>query len=311
MLHQVVEQMSCDLAWLRARYEKLDAKAPAVPDPLPLQERPLISLDDGHYCPAIPQLLVERFTLGTYHALWNAWREKTGQPRNQFTTFWGEILERYVDSLFLPLFPHSGQFQRLWLDEDLPYNGGLPSDILIDCGQVLALVEVTHSGFTRQSLVAGDSEKIREDLGKSLIAKAKQLDAVISDFKAGRFMLGKRGPSSFRRFLPVIVVWQNLPLFQPTQELFRSELASQGILEGAGILPVRVLLMDECEGLLAAVHSGESVLEALLDQRWKLESESFTNFRRRVELPLNPLDHPVLKNAMARLTEIFEPILFR
>ena len=309
VLHRVVDQMSCDLPWLRARYEELDAGACAPPDPLPLQERPLISLRDGRYCPAIPRLLVERFTLGTYHTLWNAWRERTGQPRNQFTTFWGELLERYVDSLFLPLFPHSGQFRRLWLDEELSYNGGRPSDVLVDCGEVLVLVEVTHSGFTRQSLVAGDPEKIRDDLGKSLVAKAKQLDAVISDFNAGRFMLGELRASSFRRFLPVIVVWHNLPLFQPTQELFRSEVASQRILQGEGTLPARVLLMDECEGLLAAVHSGENFLEALTDRRWNLEGESFTNFRHRVELPLDPLQHPVLRSAMERLTKSFAPIL--
>ncbi len=309
VLHLVVERMSCDLPWLRARYEELEAEACAPPDPLPIQERPLISLRDGRYCPAIPRLLVESFTLGTYHALWNAWRERTGQPRNQFTTFWGELLESYVDSLFLPVYPHEGPFKRLWLDQELPYDGSLPADVLVDCGDVLVLFEVTQSGFTRQALVAGDTNKIREDLDKTLVAKASQLDAVIGDFRAGEFALGELKAGSFRRLLPVIIVWQNLPVFQPIQELFRFELASRGILQGEDVLPVRVLLMDECEGLLAAVHAGENLLEALTDRRWNLEGESFTNFRHRVELPLDPLQHPVLRSAMERLTKSFAPIL--
>jgi hypothetical protein len=106
---------------------------------------------------SVPQFVVERITLGVYHDVWNAWKTQTGQPSNQFTAFWGELLEAYVDSLFLPIFPHSGRFKRLWMDEEIRYDdGSRPSDVLLDCGEVLVLVEVTHSRFTRQSLVAGD-----------------------------------------------------------------------------------------------------------------------------------------------------------
>jgi hypothetical protein len=93
-LRRIVEQISSDLPQLRARYEQLSPGQPGMPDPLPLQERPFIQLPDGRYCPSIPQLMVERFTLGTYYLVWDKWKKQTGRPRNRFTTFWGELLER-------------------------------------------------------------------------------------------------------------------------------------------------------------------------------------------------------------------------
>ena len=175
--------------------------------PIALQERPLVRLPDGSYCVSLPQFVVERFTSGLYHLLWNS--RKGAAQRGRFKAFWGELLEAYVDSLFLPVFPHAGQFKRLWLDEELPYNRNgerHPSDVLIDHGEVLVLVEATHSGFTRESLVAGDPAKIREDINKALVAKARELDSVIRDFRDGRFSLDGRGASAFRRLLPVIAL---------------------------------------------------------------------------------------------------------
>jgi hypothetical protein len=198
----------------------------------------------------------------------------------------------------------------LWLDEELPYDGSYPSDILIEYGEALVLVEVTHSGFTRQSLVPGDPDKIREDIGKALIAKAQQLDSVIGDFRNGRFSLGGREASTFRRFLPVIVPWHDVPLFQPTLEHFCRELESQGILQSPGILQPRVLLLDECEGVLSAVHAGDSLLDALGDRGWNLRGESFTNFRHRIGRPLHALRHPTLKRAIEQLTENAKAMLF-
>ncbi len=308
LMWRVVRQVSSDLPLLRARYEELGTDVHGLPDPLPLQELPLIDLRDGRFCPSIPQFLVERFTLGMYHLLWNAWRERTGKPRNQFTAFWGELLERYVDSLFLPLFPHSGTFKRLWLDEELLYDGSRPSDILLDCGEVLVLVEVTHSGLTRQSLVAGDPDKIREDIAKALIAKSQQLESVVRDFQDGRFSLGERTASSFRRFLPVVVVWQNVPIFWPTSEYFYSELESNGILQDAGIMPPRLLVMDECEGVLSAVHAGEAFLDAIGDPGWRIRNESFTNFRHRIGHPLFAVRHPVLGQAAQRLMDSIKTV---
>jgi hypothetical protein len=282
------------------------------PDPLPLQERPLIHLD-GNYYVSFPQFVVERFTLGTYHLLWNAWKNRTERPRNRFTAFWGDLLEAYVDSLFLPLFPHSGQLKRLWLDEELPYKRAgerHPSDILIDHGEVLVLVEVTHSSFTRESLVAGNPDKIRKDIDKSLTGKAKELDAVIRDFRAGRFSLGGRGASIFRRFLPVIVLWHDVPLFEPALKHFYSELTSKGLLQGPDISSPRVLLLTECEGLLAAVHAGEDLRYAIEDPRWNTRGESFGSFRHRVRRPLTSLEHPVLESAIDRLMQNVRVSLF-
>jgi len=310
MLRQIFEEISFDLPQLRTRYEKLGLTDEWRPDPLPLQERPLVHLPDGSYRVSLPQFVVERFTVGVYYDLWNAWKAETGQPSNQFTAFWGELLEAYVDSLFLPIFPHSGQFKRLWVDEELLYDGSRPSDVLLDCGEVLVLVEVTHSRFTRQSLVAGDPMKIREDINKALIAKAHELHSVIGDFRNGKFGLGGRGSSAFRRLLPVIVLWHDVPVFEPALRHFHSELTSKGLLQGPDILSPRVLLLQECEGLLAAVHAGDDFRCALEDARWNTRGESFGSFRHRVGRPLSSLQHPVLKSAIERLRESIRASLF-
>jgi hypothetical protein len=46
-----------------------------------------------------------------------------------------------------------------------------------------------------------------------------------------------------------------------------TELASKGILQDPHISPPRVLLLQECEGLLAAVFAGEDLRCALEDAR--------------------------------------------
>ena len=311
VLRRIFDDISVTLPQLAAKYQEMEREKAWLPDPLPLQERPLVSLQDGSYCPSLPQFVVERFTLGMYHLLFNSRAGPKEQGR--FKAFWGELLERYVDSLFLPLFPHSGSLKRLWLDKELPYrrNGESdPSDILIDCGEVLVLVEVTHSSFTRQSLVAGDPDKVREDIRKTLIDKAKQIDSVIGDFRNGRFSLGDRGAATFKRILPAIILWHDVPLFEPALEHFYSALESQGTLRGPDILPPRVLLLGECEGMLAAVSAGESLLDALNDKRWVIRGESFGSFRHRIDRPLHSLRHPVLKRAMEEQRENVKATLF-
>jgi len=311
MLRGIFEEISSDLSQLRVRYQKANREDEWRPDPLPLQERPLVRLPNGDYCVSLPQFVVERFTSGLYHLLWNSRKEQTQQGR--FKAFWGSLLEAYVDSLFLTLFPHSGPFKRLWLDEELPYNRNgesYPSDILIDYGEVLVLADVTHSSFTRQSLVAGDSNKIREDINKALIKKARKIDSVIGDFRNGRFSLGGRGASAFRRFLPVIVLWHEVPLFEPALQHFYSELTSKGVLQGPGISPPRVLLLQECEGLLSAVHAGEDLRCALEDGQWNTRGESFGSLRHRIGQPLHSLRHPVLQQAKEELRANIGATLF-
>jgi len=304
-LDPLISQVSCDLAWLRAHFDAAGSIGAIMPDALPLQERPLIRMPSRGYCVSMPQLVAERFTIGVYHTLFNAWRQRTGRPRNRFTTFWGNLLEAYVDSLFEAVYcPSSMLARRLWTDQDLPCTGVKPADIMLDCGATLALFEVTHSHLTRKALVCGDFDQIGKDLARVVVAKAKQLGRAIDDFRKGRFTLRGMRPQSFRRFLPIIVVWQSVPLFAPTIEYVRARLVEEAVLQQPHILPVQVLTISECEGLLAAVHKGEeSLLDAITDKvrEERTVRESFTNYRHRIGRPLQSGHHPVVECASERL----------
>ena len=300
--------MACDLGWLRERHRGLGIEATIPIEPRPFQERPLLRFPGGSFCPMMPQFVAEWSTLGLYYRLFEAWRAGSGgNPRNRFTTFWGEVIEAYVDSLFEAVYPPTANLaRRLWFDDDVKWAGGaskLPPDVMLDCGDTLVLFEVTTSRLTRDSLYMGDAVAIRRDLDKAVVRKARQLRHRVTDFMAGQFSIGATTASAFGRFQPVVVVWQELPLSTPNLRYCYGHSPAPRPADRR-VSPARILRLTECEGLLALAYRNESIVDALCDARWEFTSTSFADFRHQIGRPLRSMEHPVLAGARQRVTDL-------
>jgi len=311
-----IDYLSCDLDWLRRRHEELCIERAWPVDPLPFQEKPVLRLPSGRYCPLAPQFVAERVTTGVYHVLFNVWKERCSRPDNRFTTFWGELMHSYVDSLFEAVFRPSGLTKRVWFDQEVEYQNKhsgnrLPPDVMVDCGDTLVFFEFTTSRFTRDSLVRGDSAKVGDDVAKALRDKAGQLCSRIEEFRSGQFRIGTLKASAFKRFLAVVVVWTDVPISAPILGKGQSDAIRPGVISSNQ--PIRrlcALRLGELEGLLAAVHNGEALVAALGDGRWDSMGECFQVFRQRIGQPIEPGQHPVLNGAHERFIHTLESLLF-
>jgi hypothetical protein len=92
----------------------------------------------------------------------------------------------------------------------------------------------------------------------------------------------------------------------------RDSLKTKNLLQGDDILPLQVLSLEECEGMLAAVAAGENILTLLSSMGADVGAvgASFVNYHHDRGLSLQPIMHPVLNAARERFYCEMRTIVF-
>ena len=205
---------------------------------------------------------------GAYYRLLELSRLRGDATLRRFQRFFGRLMEWYaldVAQHAYPPLPTTLSYAGRVVGEQV-YRAGRQekktSDIALDLGFDLVLVEVTASRFTERSLVDADAESMRDDIARVITDKLKQLDRVITDLLDGTAELPGVEMNLIQRIWPIVAlgdfVWQNPSLH------IHVRAGCAGSLQQRRVQPYILLDMEGYERMLGLVEGGGSLARFLV-----------------------------------------------
>lgn len=211
---------------------------------------------------------------GTYYRLFDLARGKGDQGRLRFTRFNGALQEIYARHLMHIAHPNPerrGSIAVGKVSGPRPYRRGTETlestDVVVDLGLDLVLIEITAGRLTERSLVEADAESVRRDLEKMIEKKIRQLGRVIGDIFDEPTRLREVDLALVQRVWPIVVcgdgLFQNPTIGAYTDACAAEHLSFEPSRVAAAVQPVVILDLEELEVLGAIVAGGLSFVELL------------------------------------------------
>lgn len=231
---------------------------------LPFFKTPVVLLKSGNLVPVSLSMLVDKLTNGVYWTLHEHMRKQGSQSLLRFTAFVGELFQAQV----FDLLDHSYQESTLLakrLFGDISY--GRPelrgADATLFYDDTVIFFEVVSSRLRyRDTVLLGDLVALDQDIDKCIVDKARQLDRVIRDFRAGRLVLNEIDSARITHAIPVIVLLEPFPLFPLTWRRINRRLHEEGYLSNSQ--PLRVISAEELERVEPLLETGHTFRSLLV-----------------------------------------------
>jgi len=274
-----VESIGGTREWYVNEFSASRGGGSAARDIQPFLRRPAFIQRDGNAVVLGPRALESWIgSTGNYYRLLDIARARGREDFDRFRRFNGFLHERYFRQLthIAHPYPHrrasftgSG---RVFPEQTYKVrkSGELKtSDIAVDLGLDLVLVEVTSGRVTSKSLVDGDVKSVARDLEKIVLGKMRQLDRVTRDLVAGRAKLPDVDIGVVERIWPIIVSPDSLfhsPSLRAWCDKYGGHLLRTPEDQKQRIQPLILLDGEEYEVLMALVAAGEP-FTAILDRK--------------------------------------------
>lgn len=253
---------------------------------LPMQARPILRKGDVVFCLS-KRFLAEKLGPGLYHTI------LTGQPdRKQgdlFLTFFGYVFESYIHRLLSRIFPPAKALvQRYLRDVRHPGTNEQIADGIIVYEDSVVLIEAKAPLFPVAVLAGGDPVEIDEKLEDIVFHAARQLNALIGHIRAGKLTYLGIEPARIRRYYPLVVSLQFVPLEPLLYGYIMERIERQGCFRDlidptrpdTQVAPLQIASVADLERLETALATGKSLVEILAKKASNdsLSSETFGNF---------------------------------
>lgn len=268
---------------------------------LPFANRPLVAFGDRLYTVSVA-LLMQKLITGL-HYLFLDQRHSSAQ-RQRYLTYMGEVFEDYAHRILERMFPH-GARRYLRLNTLRPCIDGKLCDGLIAYEEAVLLVESKASLFTLEARAGENIASIRGRLEDIYKDGAAQIQATIDLLRQGFHDDQGIIPNQIKRYYPIIVTLEKLPMHPILYGDIRRTLVSQGLLQDGGVQPLQSINIEELEHLKTVLAGGAS-LKQLIDDKLSRAAEaddSWANYlyRRRDNLKTQPDDYQ--EDSWMRLSE--------
>jgi hypothetical protein len=221
-------------------------------------ERPLVRLSRRRVLCGSWRHLQKKLTENLYYEVLSGLASEA--KRSRFQEAFGKLLEEYVRRLLRRIYGiGTGRLFELTYGPDRAEAG----DGIVLYPESLVIFEVKSARFLVGAAATGDLEEFERKLNHSYLKGAQQIDRVIRDFNAGLFQVGGLGPGEIRRYFPVLVTIQPIPLEVFVWKLIEEKLRNGLILQGDGIQRLEIIHISELEEVEALATAGHSFLELL------------------------------------------------
>jgi hypothetical protein len=251
---------------------------------LPFLRFPALLQADGRAMVLSPRAIQAWLSpAGTYWRLFHIAEKKGSKWKTRFFHFHGFLHERYV--LHLAYTAHPGQPGRRRLGAagvihpETSYvqdGASLTSDVIVDNGTDVVLIEATAKRLTIPSTLDADKAKIEDDLNAMIVDKVEQLGRVMRDIGCGVAKLDGIDPQYIDTFWPIVVVPEN-SLQTPTLWAWIDR-ECEGLLDlprpacRQSVRPLVLLELEEYERLMGLVQEGAPLVDVLrrkTDPLWR------------------------------------------
>lgn len=265
--------IAADRETLQAEFEKLgDSPQQIVWETRPLMRHPFLRCENGALILLSPRAIQSWLTEGVhYRLLDSAQKRSVGDKRRRisrrYTAFAGVLLERYVLDLLRSSFgerPVGGG--RVYGEQ--PYGrkrDAMTSDVAVDLGLDLILIEVSVSRLRADTLQIGSPKQVQEDLDRMLLVKAKQLDGCINALVKGTAEIPVSAPevdmSRVERIWPIVVTAGNITQNGVLWKFIGD--GTKGPLDQAKVQPLTILDLEDVEQLAGFIEAGYDLPQIL------------------------------------------------
>jgi hypothetical protein len=253
---------------------------------LPLAETPLVTLAGGGYIPS-RSLLLAAFTSGLYHRLLNALSLAT--ERSRFQNYTGRVFEDYVSRLLeRACAAATGGLSVRYIDGDTirrllrgtKKKKPKACDGILVCSDIIILFESKAKLFSLAVRSGAGFDAFRAKRQEIFLGSAEQLDDTIQAIERGELTAVGIDAASIRRYFPVIVSLENLPITPPIFDDAVQSIAHKGLLHARSPKVALVQLMEvgELELMEVAIRNGRNVTRLIERKVALAPAHSFTNF---------------------------------
>ena len=228
----------------------------------PFLRRPFLQLADGRWLLVSPRAIDSWLGEGFYYrALEGAHRHDAA---NRFFTFFGKLVETYC--LDLTRSVYSGERPvgggRVHGEQPYGHHGGKrTSDVAIDLGTDLVVIEVVSARFAANVRVYGNPEVMADALERMLFKKMGQLGRVCAAVLSGEATIPDVDRTHLERVWPVVVTGGQLMQTELLWDRIDAETPPE--LAGAQVQPLTVLDIGDLELLLGLVSDGHYLPDVL------------------------------------------------
>jgi hypothetical protein len=260
----LLRQVSWSIEEFRAAFEPMPTEPRVMgASLLPFWKHPVLRLSSGEMVPLSQRLLFERLSSGVFWIVHDYLKKAEGDDaRAKFTRFVGELFQQQVHEILRDMIGDSPHVSKRLFDD---FEYGEPrvrgSDATVVYQDAVIFVEASVARLRYvPTVLEADLDSLAEDVDKCVLAKARQLDRVVRDFRAGKFSLGNVNPRVVP-VIPVLVLIEPFPHFVLTIRDIERRLQERGYLqdtERLHILDAEELLM--LNALVAGGHSLRDIL---------------------------------------------------
>jgi hypothetical protein len=257
---QANDLLSAPRTWYQEQFGELGGDLDTLAwERRPFLRRPFLRLEDGQWLLVAPRAIESWLGEGFLHRAMEAAERRDESLR--LRGFLGAVFERYCLDLTRTVYPGERPPGSGRVYGEQVYNRGrqrqLTSDIAIDLGPDLVMVEVVARRLTQEMQVFGDREVLERNLAPMLFTKIAQLGRVGTDLFDGTATLPDVDMQHVERFWPVLVTAGDLV---QTEILWdRVDERTPAALRGGRVQPLTVLDICDFELLLGLVAEGHAL----------------------------------------------------
>lgn len=259
----IADLVSAPRQWYAEEFAAAGDELDAIAwDRAPFLRRPFLRLADGRWLLISPRMIDSWLGEGFYYrALESA--QRRGET-NRFFTFFGKLIETYCLDLTRSVYagerPVGGG--RVHGEQRYGSHGGKrTSDIAIDLGPDLVLIEVVSARFATDVRVYGRPEILTVALERMLFKKMGQLGRVTAAVLSGEATIPDVDRAHIERIWPVVVTGGDLMQTELLWDRTDAELPPE--LAAARVEPLTVLDIGDFERLLGLVTEGHHLPDVL------------------------------------------------
>lgn len=231
----------------------------------PFMRRPFLRLSNDDILLISPRGMKAWLSDGFHYRLLDSAQSRSAADRKlsrRYTAYSGELLEQHMLRLARSSYgnrPLGGG--RVYGEQPYGKDDAKTSDIAIDLGLDLVLIEISASRLRADRLIMGTPEEFAEDLDRLLMAKIKQLDGCIAALIAGVATIPAAelevDLSRVQRIWPVVLSAGTISQSEMLWEYVRRQ--SKGMLAQAKVQPVTLLDPQDFEQLMGLVEGGRDL----------------------------------------------------
>jgi hypothetical protein len=234
-----------------------------------------VRLEDGSLLLTTPRALFSWLTDGFHYRLLDSAQARNTSKRRKesrkYTSYAGVLVERYAIDLVRSSYLVLGAEMADRVHGEQPYEhggGSRTTDIAIDLGTDLVLIEVSGSRLRADTLVLGHAAKVIEDIDRVVIAKLNQISNCVDALRSGTAKIPAVNStielSRAYRIWPVVVtagpLTQNEYLWAHIRESISGSLAQPKV------QPPTLLDLEDLEALCGMIEAGHN-LPAILESK--------------------------------------------